>query len=90
MNADKTIEMQSKEQRPEDDTSAATKMDVAKAKKCHFKGCTKTSLQCIIKNHACPEHEEELKRRSREKRKANFQNHSALKKNILIFLCQRM
>ena len=62
------------------DDSNPEKTTVAKVKKCHFKGCKKTSLDGIIKNHACAEHEEVMKARSREKRKANYQQHVAFKR----------
>ena len=58
---------------------------VARVRKCLFKGCKKTSLDCKIVNHACPKHHAVMKAKNSKQRKANYNKHRKLKQCGLNF-----
>ena len=49
-------------------------------KRCEFKGCGKTEIDCVIKNHGCPEHCEIMKHRGNENKKALNAKNKACKR----------
>ena len=57
----------------------ATDKDFKAVRKCGFKGCKKTSNECVIKCKGCPEHYEIMKERSRKQRITHYHQASAKK-----------
>ena len=60
----------------------ATEMDKVAVRKCSYKGCKKTSNECIIKCKGCPEHYEIMKERARIQRANHFRTQTAKKAKL--------
>ena len=57
-----------------------------KIRRCEFKGCKRTSSDCKIINHSCPEHHAIMKQKSSQKRKELHQIKRMAKKCIMILM----
>ena len=59
-------------------SEAATLPGKKRLKRCEFKGCKKTSDDCAVIDHACPEHHAIMKQRNTKHRITNFAKQKAI------------
>ena len=69
---------------PTQNPSPTTTPPKKRLKRCEYKGCEKTSNECNIINHGCPDHHEYLKDKKRNKGSQIMPKRRQIFANILI------